>query len=71
MGTVAFGFAGMYETGTAMSFDPKLPERYERMTFHAQHHGSRMHIELDPAGCTVSVIDGGPVPIHTRLGGPG
>ena len=24
-GTVAFGFAGMYETGTAMSFDPRLP----------------------------------------------
>ena len=46
-GTVAFGFAGMYETGTAMSFDPKLPDRYERMTLRAQHHGSRMHIELD------------------------
>ena len=24
-GTVAFGFAGMFETGTAMSFDPSLP----------------------------------------------
>ena len=70
-GTVAFGFAGMYETGTAMSFDPKLPDRYERMTFRAQHHGSRMHIELDADGCTVSVIDGEPVPIHTTPGWTG
>ncbi len=70
-GTVAFGFAGMYETGTAMSFDPKLPERYDRVTFRAQHHGSRLHVELDADGCTVSVIDGDPVPIHTTPGWTG
>ena len=70
-GTVAFGFAGMYETGTAMSFDPKLPQRYERMTFRTQHHGSRMYVELDADGCTVSVTDGGPVPIHTTPGWTG
>ena len=70
-GTVAFGFAGMYETGTSMSFDPKLPERYERITFRAQHHGSRMHIELDADGCTVSVTAGDTVPIHTTAGWTG
>jgi alpha,alpha-trehalose phosphorylase len=70
-GTIAFGFAGMYETGTAMSFDPKLPDRYERMAFRAQHRGSRMHIELDGEGCTVTVVDGDPVPIHTTAGWTG
>jgi hypothetical protein len=60
----------MYETGTAMSFDPKLPERYARLTFRAQHHGSRMHVELDPEGCTVSVTEGA-VPIHTTPGWTG
>jgi alpha,alpha-trehalose phosphorylase len=70
-GTVAFGFAGMHETGTAMSFDPKLPARYARMALRVHHHGSRMHIELDPEGCTVSVIDGEPVPIHTMPGWTG
>ncbi len=71
-GTVAFGFAGMYETGTAMSFDPKLPERYERMTFRCQHHGSRMHVELDADGCTVTVVDGDPSadPHHAWVDGP-
>ena len=41
------------------------------MTLRAQHHGSRMHIELDPDGCTVSVVDGDPVPIHTTPGWTG
>jgi alpha,alpha-trehalose phosphorylase len=70
-GTVAFGFAGMYETGTAMSFDPKLPDAYSGVVFHAQHHGSRLRIELDGEGCTVTVIDGEPVPIHSTPGWTG
>jgi alpha,alpha-trehalose phosphorylase len=70
-GTIAFGFAGMYETGTAMSFDPKLPDRYERMSFHVQHHGSRMQIDLDSDGCTITVTEGDPVPIHTTPGWTG
>jgi alpha,alpha-trehalose phosphorylase len=69
--TIAFGFAGMYETGRAMSFDPKLPSAYRSVTFRAQHHGSRMRIELDEGGCTVTVIDGEPVPIHTMPGWTG
>jgi alpha,alpha-trehalose phosphorylase len=69
--TIAFGFAGMYETGRAMSFDPKLPSAYRSVTFRAQHHGSRMRIELDEGGCTVTVIDGEPVPIHTMAGWTG
>jgi alpha,alpha-trehalose phosphorylase len=70
-GTVAFGFAGMYETGTAMSFDPKLPEHYAKMTLRVQHHGSRLHIELDADGCTVTVVSGDPVPVHTMPGWTG
>ena len=70
-GTIAFGFAGMYETGTAMSFDPKLPDRYEWMAFRVLHHGSRMRIELDGDGCTVTVVEGDPVPIHTTAGWTG
>jgi alpha,alpha-trehalose phosphorylase len=70
-GTIAFGFAGMYETGTAMSFDPKLPDRYEWIAFRVLHHGSRMRIELDRDGCTVTVVEGDPVPIHTTAGWTG
>ena len=54
-----------------MSFDPKLPDRYERMTLRVQHHGSRMHIELDGEGCTVTVVEGDAIAIHTTPGWTG
>jgi len=67
-GTVAFGFAGLFETGTAMSFDPSVPDEWSAITFHVQRHGSRLRIELDHAGCTVTVLSGEPVPIHVSAG---
>ena len=36
-----------------------------------QRHGSRMRVELDADGCTVTVLDGDPVPIHTTAGWTG
>jgi len=66
--TVAFGFAGMFETGTALSFDPSLPTELDGVTFHIQRHGSRMRVEVDHSGCTVTVLDGAAVPIHATAG---
>ena len=70
-GTVVFGFAGVFETGTALSFEPSLPDAWESISFHMQRHGSRMRVELDADGCTVHVLDGEPVPIHARPGETG
>ena len=70
-GTVVFGFAGVFETGTALSFEPSLPDAWESISFHMQRHGSRMRVELDADGCTVHVLDGDPVPIHARPGETG
>ncbi|WP_117000066.1 glycoside hydrolase family 65 protein [Desertimonas flava] len=67
-GTVAFGFAGLFETGTALSFDPILPPTWDGLTFRIQRHGSRLRVDLDPDGCTVTVVDGHPVPIHVTAG---
>ena len=67
-GTVVFGFAGLFETGTAISFDPHLPEAWSAMSFRVQRHGSRLHVEIDHDGCTVTVVSGDPVPIHTQPG---
>jgi alpha,alpha-trehalose phosphorylase len=67
-GTVAFGFAGLFETGTALSFDPILPEEWAGLTFRLQRHGSRLRIDLDPSGCTVTVLSGAAVPIHVTAG---
>jgi alpha,alpha-trehalose phosphorylase len=62
-GTIAFGFAGMYDSGTSLRFAPRLPTAWQRLTFRAQRHGSRMVIELDSAGCTVTVVSGNPLPL--------
>ena len=67
-GTVVFGFAGLFETGTAISFDPRLPSAWSSMSFRVQRHGSRMVVDLDHDGCTVAVVSGEPVPIHTQPG---
>ena len=38
------------------------------MSFRVQRHGSRMVVDLDHDGCTVAVVSGEPVPIHTQPG---
>jgi alpha,alpha-trehalose phosphorylase len=67
-GTVAFGFAGLFETGTALSFDPILPAEWGSLTFRIERHGSRLRVALEPDGCTVSVVSGAAVPIHVTAG---
>ena len=62
-GTIAFGFAGMYDSGTSLRFTPSLPSAWESLTLRVQRHGSRMLVALDAAGCTVTVTSGNPVPI--------
>jgi alpha,alpha-trehalose phosphorylase len=67
-GTVAFGFAGMYDSGVSLRFSPSLPSVWQGITFQLRRHGSRMTVELDPTGCTVSVLDGAAVPIDAGDG---
>ena len=57
-GTIVFGFAGMYDSGTTLKFSPRLPRDWDGVTFRIQRHGSRMVVDLDHDGCTVSVLDG-------------
>ena len=69
-GTIAFGFAGLFDSGTSLRFTPSLPTRWERLTFRFQRHGSRLRAEIDRDGCTVHVVSGTPVPIEPRADGP-
>ena len=64
-GTIVFGFAGLFDSGTALRFTPSLPSVWERVTFRMQRHGARLLVELDADGCTVHVLDGPPVPIES------
>jgi alpha,alpha-trehalose phosphorylase len=67
-GTIAFGFAGLFDHGYALQFTPRLPPAWEGMSFRMQRHGAKMVVDLDAGGCTVSVLSGPPVPIITGTG---
>jgi alpha,alpha-trehalose phosphorylase len=67
-GALVFGFAGLYDSGFSLRFSPSLPVEWQGLTLRLQRHGSSIVVELDPTGCTVSVVDGAPVPIDTANG---
>jgi alpha,alpha-trehalose phosphorylase len=67
-GTVVFGFAGLFDHGYALQFSPRLPSAWQGLSFRMQRHGAKMLVELDAEGCTVTVLDGPPVPIITGTG---
>ena len=62
-GTIVFGFAGLFDSGVALQFSPRLPREWDGITFRVQRHGSRILVDLDPEGCTVTVLDGALVPV--------
>src|SRR5690606_8912434 len=61
--TVVFGFAGMFDSGTSLSFAPRLPDAWESISFRVTRHGSRLYVELDAKGATITVVEGAPVPV--------
>jgi alpha,alpha-trehalose phosphorylase len=63
-GTITFGFAGLFDAGTALRFTPSLPARWDGISFRMQRHGTRLLVELDAEGATVHVLEGNPVPIE-------
>lgn len=61
--TIAYGFAGMFDTGAALSFAPHLPPAFDGISFRLQRHGSRLQVDLDHDGAVLTVLSGPPVPI--------
>ena len=67
-GTIVFGFAGLHDTGVSLTFAPRLPSVWKRISFRVQRHGHRLRVDLDAEGCTVTVLDGLSVPIGNGEG---
>jgi alpha,alpha-trehalose phosphorylase len=67
-GAVVFGFAGLYDSGISLQFNPRLPREWDSMSFRIQRHAARMRVDLDFDGCTIVVLGGGRVPIETDEG---
>lgn len=60
---LAHGFAGMHDDGDRLAFSPRLPTRWQHMTFRVHRHGSVARVEVDPDGCTVTTESGRGVPV--------
>ncbi len=63
---IVHGFAGLTEQGDHLEFSPRLPASWESVTFHVQRHGSKLRVDLDADGCTLTVVDGAGVAIQDR-----
>ena len=61
---IVHGFAGMVEQGNHVEFSPRLPNTWEGLTFHLVRHGSRMRVDVDPDGLTVTPLNGSGIPIR-------
>ncbi len=57
------GFAGVRDSGTHIRIAPRLPAGWQRMRFRLHRRGGDIAIEVDPAGASVTVESGEPVPI--------
>ncbi|MFE5309943.1 glycoside hydrolase family 65 protein [Isoptericola sp. NPDC056605] len=45
---LAFGFGGLRDHDGVLSFDPRLPQGWEALTFRVQWHGSRLRVTVRP-----------------------
>ena len=60
---IVHGFAGMVERGDRLEFSPRLPAVWSGLSFHLTRHGSKVRVDLDHDGCTLTLVDGLGVPV--------
>ncbi len=65
---IVHGFAGMIDSGSNLSFSPRLPETWASLSFRLRRHGSDFTVNLDADGATIEVRSGEPLPVRTPEG---
>ena len=60
---IVHGFAGMTEHGDRLQFAPRLPALWDSISFRLTRHGSRIRVDLDHDGCTLTLEDGIGMPV--------
>lgn len=63
---LVYGFGGMRDGGGRLSFDPRLPESWSKLTFRLAVRGSRLRIAVEQELITVTLEEGNEVPITVR-----
>ncbi len=57
-GALVNGFGGMRDHGGRMSFNPRLPKDWDRLTYRLTVHGSRIRVDLEEEQMTFTVETG-------------
>ena len=61
------GFGGMRDRGGRLTFDPRLPDAFDQLTFSLVWRGSRVRVRLAEDAMTFTVVAGtGGVPVSVR-----
>ena len=60
------GFGGMRDHSGDLTFDPRLPQGWDSITWRMRWHGSRLRVRLEPDALLLAVEVGGPVTAHVR-----
>ena len=63
---LVYGFAGMRDHGDGLTFDPRLPSAWPRLTFPLRVHGTRIVVELEQDAITFTLVEGDPITVRVR-----
>lgn len=55
---LVYGFAGMRDRGGRISFRPRLPDEWSRLSFPLTIRGQRLRVEIDHATTTYRLVEG-------------
>ena len=57
---LVYGFGGMRDYNGVLTFDPRLPEAWERLTFRITLQGTRIRVDLSAGEIAFTVVEGTP-----------
>ena len=63
---LVYGFGGMRDHNGTITFDPRLPEGWERLAFRITLRGTRVRVEVVHGSITFAVEDGDPTTLAVR-----
>ncbi|HEV2927836.1 MAG TPA: glycosyl hydrolase family 65 protein, partial [Propionibacteriaceae bacterium] len=63
---LAYGFGGMRDYNGVVTFDPRLPESWEGLSFLITLHGTRLRVDLTPSQIAFTVVQGDQAEVSVR-----
>ena len=61
---IVYGFAGLRSDGEELSFAPRMPDRWGRLTFPVRYRGRLIRVRMDREGTAFSLGEGAPITLR-------